>query len=138
MVSFALPVRLRRQQRIRGGIPRLRASASRAGCRTVVCPLEFSETCHRGTIHNWASRNRRPFRAIRWLEPVSREARAPQRLYATYGAYAGAVWSWRAERRARNAPLWSVRPAEPTRAPRTSEATGHPAAHFAPLEFSPR
>src|SRR5450755_2149 len=108
MVFFGLLVRLKRRERIRGGSHRLRASASRAGGRTVVCLLEAAEICRRGTIHNWASRNRRPFRAIRWLAPVSQEERALRRLYATCGAYAGAAWSCYAERRARNAPLWCV------------------------------
>src|SRR6202795_4846279 len=108
MVSLALPVGLRRQERIRGGIPGLLARASRAVARSVVCLLEASEICRRGTIHNWASRNRRPFRAIRWLAPVSQGERAPRALYATCGAYAEAAWSCRAERRARNAPLWYV------------------------------
>ena len=60
------PWPVRRQKRIRAGSRRLRASASRAGARTVVCPLEASGICRRGTIHNWASRNLRPFRIIRW------------------------------------------------------------------------
>src|ERR1700735_1463088 len=69
---------LRTQERIRDGNPRLRASASRAVGRTVVCPLEASEICRRGTIHNWASRSLRPFRAIRRLAPASQAGGAPR------------------------------------------------------------